>query len=671
MEDDTLLTLSEIHNGDPSALIHQILDIQKHTTSREVSQSWAKNLRFLDISGVSIQDELSRKKRYRATRIDGISQLNDNPKSSYILPLTERLDIEEKILYMAISWRWDDQIHTHKTTNTRKYQVQRPREQPCNSRVPDIYLDRAIRCAQAHEINLLWVDKECIYQENAEDQYVGIQAMDLVYRESEISLGLLTKEILLQDQLDHLYDLFSARVFNKGSKEPMFKSTASSRLISGILGVLRLILSDDRWERTWIFQEDHCASSKMYLLISHAPNLWKKGNRFGDMSGELLISCAEFRKVTTRFCMAYQAAGNARLDDILSRVKQYNIWNKFGLSKQNSSPSESQLSRILADNDETSSFPASSLSILEDIRIRKNQVVGDKLAIFANCCQYATRLDIAYLTREGYDLSTCILCLYLLNGEILGNFIENLSSQPLKSSEDLLDCSVYDFLHRISFTFSPPMDFYQVSFIDNHCRFSEVKLKPNGVETSGWLWKIGETISFDQDRDDFSEKSLESESSSSNADDWELHVLLRELKHLNQHSLVNQIYRHLDRDIGQDWPSKYFIDLMMAAILKGLREGKNLSLAYLNEESEALGIFVGLPNDDIPREPRMVFTSFSNKDDKFVSIEVYHDGSTDNQKNLYAKSWINGIWFAYGKRRQNCLFRWPFKYGTTSNQLRD
>lgn len=89
---------------------------------------------------------------------------------------------------------------------------------------------------------------------------MGIQAMDLVYSQSSISLGLLLATVEAQWQLDCLSKLLSTDVFLKNSEVDRFKTKIKDSDIHGIIEVLQVILSDERWTRGWIFQEDHCAS---------------------------------------------------------------------------------------------------------------------------------------------------------------------------------------------------------------------------------------------------------------------------------------------------------------------------------------------------------------------------------------------------------------------------
>ena len=652
MEDDTDRTLSDIHESSPM-LVKQIMEIQRHIASREESEVWAERLRFVDISGVITEAGNHSRKRRRSTRNDEYHPFDNH--SVRVLPLTDRLPVDRNP-YVAISWRWNSDLPLGQGAPRHRYWIQRPKEQPRPSKVPDICFDRAIRFAQAHGIHFIWIDKECIYQENEEDQAAGIQGMDLVYRDCKLSLGLLQVELQSQQQLKALSDLLSLKIIDETSKEPRFKSRVPQRLISRILDVLRLIISDERWERTWIFQEDHCASSNMLLLVRHALSLDKDYKRFGDLPGELQIRCPKFRKAATKFYMACDAVKQPYSHDLFSKVRQYNTWNQgYGLGRD-PGPGNRQLNLVSTDSAELPHLAASSLSILRDMKARNNHVVADRLAIFANCCQYLTRLNITNLTRAGYGLSTCLLCLYLLNGAILGTIMETRSSQPSQDSKDILNCSICEFLERFSLVFDPPCEKFRLSFIDKYCGFGRVKLTPYGTETQGRLWEIGEAITLPDSEIEMHD--AESESSSSDFDDYALYALLGRLKSLKHYSLEAEFFKYLKtRQRNQ------FIDKMIETVLKGLIQGKALRLARPIGELNALGIFVCDEKDIRNPEQTMAFTSYSKKNSKIVSIEVQHDGILMNgPKRLYARSWINGVYFAYDRPKGTYLFPWPFAH---------
>src|SRR5271170_1362979 len=159
---DTRVTLSQIHGGKSSKFVDQLLDLQILTTSREGARKWASQLRFLSLTGVIEDDEPPRKR----CRVAGDSETPRVPVRR--VPLTRRHEDNGTERYIAVSWRWNDPLN--QSTAAYEYHIQRPGKSPHRSAVPDLCLDRAIAFAQAHGINLIWIDKECIYQEEEQDK---------------------------------------------------------------------------------------------------------------------------------------------------------------------------------------------------------------------------------------------------------------------------------------------------------------------------------------------------------------------------------------------------------------------------------------------------------------------------------------------------------------------
>ena len=123
--------------------------------------------------------------------------------------------------------------------------------------------------------------------------------------------------------------------------------------------------------------------------------------------------------------------------------------------------------------------------------------------------------------------------------------------------------------------------------------------------------------------------------------DYALHVLLRRLRSLQHYSLESEFAKYL-----ASLQPKPFIDETIRAVLEGSRHGKALRLARLIGELHALGAFVGVRNS----EQTMAFTSFCKEKDKIISIELQNDGnSTNGLKRFYIRSWINGVYLAYGR----------------------
>jgi hypothetical protein len=63
------------------------------------------------------------------------------------------------------------------------------------NKAPKKVLDRAIAFAEFHNIHLIWIDQECIDQDDRTVKECGIQSMDLVYEQASHAVALLTTPI--------------------------------------------------------------------------------------------------------------------------------------------------------------------------------------------------------------------------------------------------------------------------------------------------------------------------------------------------------------------------------------------------------------------------------------------------------------------------------------------
>jgi len=664
---DTRVTLSQIHGRNPSKFVNQLLDLQNLTTSREKARKWVSQLRFLSLTGMREDDEPARKR----CRVAGDSETPHVPVRR--VPLTRRHEDDGTEPYIAVSWRWNDPLN--QSSAAYEYHIQRPGKSPHRSTVPDLCLDRATAFAQAHGINLIWIDKECIYQEEEQDKEVGIQAMDLVYSQSELSVGLLLATVETQWQLVCLSKLLSKDVFVKNSETDKFKPEIKESDIHGIVEVLQIILLDERWKRSWIFQEDHCASGRMTLLVrcpGFLPFTWREVD-FGNIPGELQIRSDLLRKTATRFDRACKERGYELDASMFAFVRQYNIWHKIDRSNSERLFEYDQFRPDRNESDDSVWFQSISRGVLSDIEKRDSQEVVDRLAIFANCCDFPSRLDIESVRRAGYGLSTCLVALCLLNGEIFRNDETGPPSQESPDSLDMLDCTVEEFLRKFLFEFNPPGAAYHLSLIKRF-RFVRVSLTEHGIGTFGWLWELGEVITFTgRERQKVDQMITASENDPSKENEllgpvakhvlWEL---VRKLNAKRYHDFATYLVDYMRKDKkGILSPSKSLTDKMVEAVVQGVVNDRPLRLACRYGAVQPSAIFVSPSKEIGDHNLPLAFTSWSNGGgtelEKFVSLEVRHDGiSICDAKRLYTRSWINGIWDAWGCPMDPFVFPWPF-----------
>jgi hypothetical protein len=84
------------------------------------------------------------------------------------------------------------------------------------------------------------------------------------------------------------------------------------------------------------------------------------------------------------------------------------------------------------------------------------------------------------MRRAGYGLSTCLVALCLLNGEIFRNDETGPPSQESPDSLDVLDYTVEEFLRKFLIEFNPPGTAYRLSLI-KYFRFVRVSLTQHGI----------------------------------------------------------------------------------------------------------------------------------------------------------------------------------------------
>jgi Heterokaryon incompatibility protein (HET) len=63
-------------------------------------------------------------------------------------------------------------------------------------------LHRAIAYAIAYKVPFIWIDQECIEQNDCLDKELGIHSMDIVYRRSDHPLGITDTFIVAQPEVD-------------------------------------------------------------------------------------------------------------------------------------------------------------------------------------------------------------------------------------------------------------------------------------------------------------------------------------------------------------------------------------------------------------------------------------------------------------------------------------
>ncbi|KAI0541778.1 heterokaryon incompatibility protein-domain-containing protein [Xylaria digitata] len=369
--------------------------------------------------------------------------------------------------YVALSYTWAPSP-SETSRQVGGYQVEQRRSSRFEpSPVRDNIFNRIRRYMEHTCITYFWIDQHGIQQEDGEDKEIGMHAMDRVYSLSKHPVALLAEPII-ESELQFLVRILRGTLVHKSHMGfELFPSTQLN-VASNAIRVLKKITSDTWFTRGWTFQENYRAGTRMMLLIPHAPALNKMKPReyLGCLDGELCINSVRFHEEATKLCLAYQSRQPPAADlcgRILSKAGRYSI---------------------LLRNRDRSGQSSMTPTIVADLVNRELKTTWDRLPIAANCCQYSVRLNSTRLRKKGHSLSLSLLGLCLPNGEILSN-----QPQQKADVEAAQALSIADFLKTQSFNkLRSPHPRHSLTFTKG-CRFVEVKLTEEGVQTKGHLWK--------------------------------------------------------------------------------------------------------------------------------------------------------------------------------------
>ncbi|RFU80417.1 hypothetical protein TARUN_1806 [Trichoderma arundinaceum] len=458
--DDACLSLGSISDKYPEdSFITKLVDIQSSRVAPQKSIKFIENLECLDFP-------LARK-RHGSRIINNLDPLILKRKT---------IDAFQRRRYVALSYPWQPPSREPKTPARRYLVEERISMRPMPSPVRGSVLSRAIKYMKYVSARYLWIDQHCIDQRNGEEKEVGMQTMDRVYSLSKYPVALLSEPIERESELQLLVEILTGHFIYEDDNAYMLSDETSLQRALEAIQLLKYITSDVWFSRGWIFQENYRAGIRMTLLI---PIPWKLNKRkpcklFGYVNKELCINSADFHKEASRLCLAYKRhqPPPAYLEDILSRAGKYTVLlQSMNVYDNKSAP--------------TSMTP----TIIEDILARDLTMKWDRLPIIANCCQYSERLDSTKLQARGHSLSLSILTLCLINGEILSNHrLDDRSMSTVKKSTitEFLKMHMFDRLQS-------PSPKRRLTF-NKGCRFNNVKLTKEGVETTGHLWRLEEFI---------------------------------------------------------------------------------------------------------------------------------------------------------------------------------
>ncbi|KAL2068075.1 hypothetical protein VTL71DRAFT_16173 [Oculimacula yallundae] len=433
-----------------------------------------------------------------------------------IVQLQNATDIEETFSncdhFVAVSYCWpppqydgEGNFIQHKG----EYSVKDLNGNVRPNRAPEDVITRAVRFAAQNGIRFIWIDQECIDQEDPEDKELGIQVMDKVYQRAFLSIGLLRTRIESQDSLRAI------KHFLLNSENPQGFNTANvppEELMESFTAFFGLIMNDPWHTRAWILQEAFSAGPRMVLLLQHAPEISTEG-----------LPCISETLSVSEIVL--------HLDQFIVMI-DYANW--FLTKSPTSLPTTHDLTqKRFAILREFRKFPPGDMRSMESkwahragsarprrtcnaavalsyLRTRDNTHVPDRLAILANLCNYEIRLNTIEVERNHHYLGYCVLSLALINGDFSLLYPE--VYRDLRTAEDVLQLDSDDTpLNMAAVIDTGRTDFSWLRMTSKDFRLLDArslnpyayylpnisestKVTTSGLLIPGYLWKVDQKI---------------------------------------------------------------------------------------------------------------------------------------------------------------------------------
>ncbi|OAG01914.1 uncharacterized protein CC84DRAFT_1261975 [Paraphaeosphaeria sporulosa] len=429
MEHDTSKTFREIH-GTPSALVAELDRIQGLALRR------SRRLHRVEIP----------------VQLRFLAPLDPQPQGygpdTVHLRLTSPQEYTETQEYVAVSYTWQQpQSFTDAFLNRiPTYKIWDTDSQPYNPECNPLVIHRAYRFAQKKlKQVLIWIDQECIRQDDPDDVETHVLAMHEIYRHSAFTVVLLSRMVDSVPMAAGLYPFMhgGADVFDK-----LLKSD-DCRVRKLCLVALQL-LAQDRWfSRTWTYQERFFATV-CYYAVSIEPTLgantqdggledWYIPERnivaFSKKTADNATALNkdhfgfDFRPSAKGMCactmVTFSLVRLIKFKFEASRSVNWKIhlpgFESFGIKSAGiSTPREvmSRTAKVSAAEDELDRIQGRFETINHvflDMEACDNAIVADRVSIFANVCQLGWTLPTVKLREENLSYSTCILALLLLD----------------------------------------------------------------------------------------------------------------------------------------------------------------------------------------------------------------------------------------------------------------
>ncbi|KAL8989244.1 MAG: hypothetical protein Q9177_001827 [Variospora cf. flavescens] len=464
----------EIHPTGNS-IQEQFLQVQAQAEPREKAVRWANNLKFITpIYWSSANGIVPRKP-------ENFGESVDKPCACIDIPLFRHGDSQTLLLrevpgcvnYVAISYCWKAPENARILRDIPIYSLRSGTRERANRARWQI-LHRAFRYAASYYCGLIWIDQECIDQDDREDKETGIQSMDLVYKRAAFPVGLLNFRIRTQQEMDTMALIVSIA---KG-----YRISPTEVQIDGIIHIFEALTADAWFSRSWILQEVVCAGD-MKLCIEFDVSLTKP-ECLGYAKNEVEITPEQLKEAALLVNLPpldepYQPLANrigsakaARLQQASKVPMGIRPGTQLGIDEQGLPLWQ---------------WACNAAEALKLLERKQNERVSDRLAIVANLCHYSTRINTNGVEALGIGFSTCVWVMALLNGDVsLLN-----PARPVHGWNPTEPVNHQSWLPEPSMALS---SIPELTESGKRLRLQGISLSANGMKCQGYLYRVTQRI---------------------------------------------------------------------------------------------------------------------------------------------------------------------------------
>jgi hypothetical protein len=415
------------------------------------------------------------------------------------LRLTDPGDLESCKHYVAVSYCWQQPRNLPEDETLAPRYTILDGNQGRRSRAPPNVIRRAIEFAIFKGYRLIWIDQECINQEDVQDKSLQIQAMHLIYRRACDVVAVINSVLSNQVQLDILeYGSYSRieELYAFGHLEsPESRREIRRNLVTQTVHLAQSLASDPWYTRAWTHQEALLATRAVYLLIPCHSTL--RAPSLQIIAGsQLVIPDTEVLRVLEPMLH--------HLDNQFDPVSGAPEWPDYSPWLENSNGRVTQQENlrsalhVLGD-----SVPCwknqsvdlaldchrlSALDAIQPLLRRGITEYSDLIAIVGNLCNYSIRLDTYRVRRTRIGLSVAFFALALLNGDLSLVLALNYDTpcSITDQSKALPSASIKDVA-------TMPHKYTVINWVAESlfsCRVRSPTLLSNGLLMSGILWRV-------------------------------------------------------------------------------------------------------------------------------------------------------------------------------------